>query len=522
MSTDTSENKVVVTLHKGVDVDAFISEMTSQGHSTPYVPQRAVEIHNLKPESLRNVDFIMSKEEMEQLKKDPRVIACRWGTKKENGIVRSITALDSSRIYTRTSFFGSGNLDCNWGLVEGTNRTKQFTTSSSVNYNLPYTLTGSGIDFVIQDSGLQVDHPEFQDENGVSRVNQIDWFAATGQSGTMPVNFYTDEDGHGTHVCGIAAAKTYGWAKKSQIYVMNILGVNANSTISSSLSFNLLRLWHQSKSITSTGYKRPTVVNMSWGYGYGFDFFYDFISGGVYRGTSWTGTTVPQNAYGLITPTSGRLPAIVESEEADMEDALDAGIILIGAAGNDAYKMDVPGGLDYDNYFDSFFGSIYYHRGGTPQRVDRVTSVGCVDLQYSPTERKANFSNCGPRVDIYAPGVRIAAPVSNITDLGGYPVVTYPLNSSYNVGKVSGTSQASPQIAGLACCLLEARPYMNSEDIRQWMIENATVGRLTSTGSTYTDLYNLQDSGNRYMYNPFTGTQVTNMTPGAAQIHGTM
>lgn len=522
MSTDTSENKVVVTLHKGVDVDAFISEMTSQGHSTPYVPQRAVEIYNLKPESLRNVDFIMSREEMEQLQQDPRVLACRWGTKKENGLVIKHQALDMSRTYTRTSGFAPDNLDCNWGLVESTSRTKQFTSSSSVNYSLPYTLTGQGVDFVIQDSGLQVDHPEFQDENGVSRVNQIDWFAATGQSGTMPVNFYTDEDGHGTNVCGIAAAKTYGWAKNSQIYVMNILGVNANSTIATSLSFNLLRLWHQSKPITSTGYKRPTVVNMSWGYGYNFSALSFYLSGGVYRGTPWSGTSLPRNIYGLVSPTSGTLPAIVASDEADMEDALDAGVVLIGAAGNDAYKMDVPGGLDYDNYITTSFGTIYYHRGGTPTNYPRVTSVGCIDLQYSPTERKANFSNCGPRIDVWAPGSRIPAPVSNITDLGGYPVVTYPYNSSYKVGKVSGTSQASPQVAGLACCLLEARPYMNSEDVRQWMIENATTGRLTSTGTTYTDQYNLQDAGNRYLYNPFTGTQVTNMTPGTAQIHGSM
>jgi hypothetical protein len=521
MSTSTEENKVVVTLHKGVDVDAFIDEMNSIGHASPYVPNRQIEIYNLKPESLRNVDFVMSREEMELLKQDPRVLDCRWGTKKENGIEAKPNVLDSSRTYTRTTTFGSGNLDCNWGLVESTNRTKQFTSSDTLNYSLPYTLSGRGVDFVIQDSGLQVDHPEFQDENGVNRVNQIDWFAATGQSGTMPSNFYTDEDGHGTNVCGIAASKTYGWARNSQIYVMNILGINANSTISPSLSFNLLRLWHQEKPITSTGYKRPTVVNMSWGYGYNFSTLSFYTTGGSYRGTPWSGTSLPQNAYGLINPTSGTIPATVASDEADMEDALDAGIILVGAAGNDAYKMDVPGGLDYNNFLNTAFGTIYYHRGGTPSVYPRVTTVGCIDLQYT-TERKANFSNCGPRVDVFAPGSRIPAPVSNITSLGGYPIVTYPYNSSYKVGKVSGTSQASPQVAGLACCLLEARPYMNSEDVRLWMIENSTINRLTSTGTLYTDLYNLQSAGNRYLYNPFTGTQVTNMSGGDSQLYGSI
>jgi 2-oxo-4-hydroxy-4-carboxy--5-ureidoimidazoline (OHCU) decarboxylase len=60
MSTEDI-NKVVVTLHKGVDVDAFIDEMSSIGNSSPHVPSRAVEIYNEKPESLRNVDFVMTR-----------------------------------------------------------------------------------------------------------------------------------------------------------------------------------------------------------------------------------------------------------------------------------------------------------------------------------------------------------------------------------------------------------------------------------------------------------------------------
>ena len=40
----------------------------------------------------------------------------------------------------------------------------------------------------------------------------------------MPSNHYTDDDdGHGTHVAGIATGKTYGWAKNANIYAMNIL-----------------------------------------------------------------------------------------------------------------------------------------------------------------------------------------------------------------------------------------------------------------------------------------------------------
>ena len=53
---------------------------------------------------------------------------------------------------------------------------------------------------------------------GTSRVQQIDWYTESGLSGSQNVNHYRDFDGHGTHCAGIAAGKTYGWAKKAHIY----------------------------------------------------------------------------------------------------------------------------------------------------------------------------------------------------------------------------------------------------------------------------------------------------------------
>lgn len=514
MSTE-DQNKVVVTLHKGVDVDRFIEEMNSVGNTSQFVPNRAVEVYNLKPESLRNVDFVMTKAEMDKLKNDPRVLHCRWGTKAENGIGIKHASLDSSRTYTRTTSFASGNVDMNWGLAQTSSRTNLFSTSS-ISYQFPYTLSGNGVDFVIQDSGLQVDHPEFQDEYGNSRVQQINWFTATGQSGSMPTNFYTDEDGHGTNVCGIAAGKTYGFAKNAHIYVMNILGVNASSTLSPSQTFALLRIWHQNKPPTSTGFKRPTIVNMSWGY-------YtrpSYVTDGNYRGTIWTASGA-QPAYGIINYGNDTMPGVDLATEADAEDAMDAGVILVGAAGNDAYKMDVQGGIDWDNYCYNFFGDLlYYHRGGTPTRMVRAIKVGCIDLQYTPTERKAAFSNTGPAIDVWAPGSRIAGPASNITDLGSYPVAAYPYNAAYKCCKVSGTSQASPQVAGLLACFLESRPYATIDECREFIVSNATTGRLTSTGSGYTDYYSLQGAGNRYLYNPFNGTNVTQTSNLSGTIYG--
>lgn len=500
MSTEDI-NKVVVTLHKGVDVDAFIEEMNNLGHTSPYVPDRAVEIYNLKEDSLRNVDFVMTRTEMETLRNDPRVQACRWGTKAENGIIAEPFTLDSSRPYTRTNTYLPGSPDMPWQLLNTYKTTNQFTTSTNVNYAAKYTALGAGVDFVIQDTGLQVDHPEFTDSNGVSRVQQINWYAATGISGSMPANFYKDTDGHGTHCAGTAVGKYYGFAKEASIYVMTILSNSTGSNVPISQSFNLIRQWHLNKTTTSTGYIRPTVVNMSWGYSIAIS----AVAGGVYRGTSWIGSA-PQNQYGVITG-NGRMPIIVDSVQADVDDCLDAGVILIGAAGNNRYKIDVPGGIDYNNYVVYNGGgpvAYYYMRGSTPLANPDIMKIGAVALQPTP-EKKATFSCAGPGVPFYIGGdyIQSACSTTNVFEGTIYPVTTYSFNPSYKSAKVSGTSMASPGAAGLACMILGSRPWYTQRQVQQWLSDVCISGRLQDNNNGYNDPISLQGGPNKVMYNPW-------------------
>ena len=498
MSTEDI-NKVVVTLNKGVDVDAFIEEMNSAGNTSPYVPSRAVEIYNLKEDSLRNVDFVMTRGEMEQLKQDPRVQACRFGTKLENGMIAEPFTQDISRPYTRTNTYLPGNVDMPWQLLNTYKTTNQYTSSTNVNYAAQFTALGKGVDFVIQDTGLQVDHPEFTDSDGVSRVKQINWYTETGISGSMPPNFYTDTYGHGTHCAGTAVGKTYGFAKEADIYVMTILGNGTGQNVAISQSFNLIRTWHQNKPVTATGYKRPTVVNMSWGYRIGIG----AVTGGNYRGTIWSGSA-PQNQFGVIQG-NGSMPIIVDSVQADADDCLDAGVILIGAAGNNRYKIDAPGGLDYNNTVNwSGYGTGYYMRGSTPCANPNILKIGAVALQNNP-EKKATFSCAGPGVPFYIGGDYIQSACSNTTVFGGaYPVASYPFNPAYKVAKVSGTSMASPGAAGLACVLLGSRPWYTPQQIQQWLSDNSINNRLQDNNNGYADPISLQGGPNKYMFNPWT------------------
>lgn len=497
------EKRAVVTLHKGVNSDQFLDNMTT-AYGDDSVPARTVTLHNEKPDSISNFDFVLTQAEAEQLKNDPRVRDVRWGSKQENGIIPVPTVTEPTRNHNRDNTVD--NTDYPWAFAECTSPTSRYGGGTTANYTHAYNLDGTGIDCVIQDSGIEVGHPEWKTRDGAtSRLKQIDWPAQAGLSGsyTQGVDHYTDQYGHGTHCASTTAGKLYGWANNADIYAIKIFDDDAYGV---SASFNLIRGWHNNK-----GTGRPTVVNMSWGY-FGE---YTSINGGNYRGTPWTGNTI-QNQYGMITAgnlnnagTEYTFGVRVTSVDSDIEDCINDGIILIAAAGNDYHKNDVVGGDDYDNYFVStVFGNRYYHRGSTPSTASNVISVGAIDYQYnSGTERQANFSTTGPRTDIYAPGYAVQAAIPTGATLDANST-THPDDSGYKIRKLQGTSMASPQVAGIVATLLQARPNYTQEDVRNWLFDQAASGRLddptTGTPATdYVNYYALQGSNNRYLQTPF-------------------
>jgi len=512
MSTE-DQNKAVVTLNLGVDVDAFIDDMVSGTNHSEFMPNRAVELFNEKPDSLRNVDFVLTREEAELLKQDPRVLDVRYGTKQENGFILKGTSVDTERLYSITNVLDSTHY--NWGIPACVSATNPFVTTD-LNFTHGFPVAGNGVDVVIQDSGILTTHPEWLTFDGTaSRLQQVNWPSVAGLSGTytQDANHYTDPDGHGTHVTSTAAGRLYGWAKAANIYSIAILDNPAAFGVSA--SFNLIRAWHNLKSNTSLGYKRPTVVNMSWAYYK----VYENITGGNYRGTPWTATT-PQSLYGMVSTIYNRLtsptryyhPVRVSSVDADILDCVNAGIILVAAAGNDAHKIDVSGGTDYDNrYTDSVVGTTYYHRGATPCNTSGVITVGSVKI--AEPEGKNFFSNAGPGISVWAPGEEImgAIPAGSSIEVAN-DSVEYPANASFKATKISGTSMAAPQVTGVVACLLEARPEYNQAAVGNWISTASSTARLADTAGSYTDLQSLQSAPNKFLRQPFSSTTAWSFT----------
>ncbi len=90
-------------------------------------------------------------------------------------------------------------------------------------------------------------------------------------------------------------------------------------------------------------------------------------------------------------------------------------------------------------------------------------------------DRKASFSNWGPCVDAYAPGVAITS------DWIGSPT---------SINTISGTSMAAPAVAGTAALYL-AEHVSTPAGVTTWIRENATTGVISNNPS---------DTANRLLY----------------------
>jgi subtilisin family serine protease len=506
------EREYIVVLNKDVNYDQFWNEMENVSSTDGFVPNRRVDIVNERPGSLRSCHYALTNEEAEILRSDSRIYSVEIPPQQRDDIeiVENITQVGD---FTKTTS-GSGSF-INWGLRRCIDYNNPYGTSTTVSGGYNYLYDGTGVDIVIQDSGLQVDHPEFTDASGNSRVQQINWYTASGLPGTQSANHYRDFDGHGTHCAGIAAGKNYGWAKNSRIFSVKVSGLEGSGDSGTGISvtdcFDVIKLWHINKPIDpTTGYKRPTVVNMSWGYGTS----YSNIDGGNYRGTPWAGN-LRETSYGMIgVNISGvfRHNVRVGSVDADLDELISAGVIVCISAGNSFDKIDLPGGLDYDNYYNKIgVGNTYYHRGSSPYSTSAII-VGSIDSTvYSANlDQKSTFSSHGPGVSIMAPGSNIMSASSNTNDYGASD---YHLNPAFKQMNISGTSMASPQVAGVAALYLGIYPSVTPSLVKNFLTSEQIVAgndRIYSTGldDDYTNNRSITNGTQSFLYWPYSTTPV--------------
>ena len=522
-------NEYIVTCKNREDLVGLYDDLETVGGSL-YIPDRAVDIV-YRREISRNTHYMLTEEEAVEIRKDSRVIACERPIKSRDNVPAPITIEEH---WEQTGNFEktSGTLDStdkNWGLyrmIEGETSTNWGSDGSSqlTGKTIATDVSGKNVDVVIVDSHINPDHPEFAvnvDGTGGSRVNQFNWFQYNsvlgyGSNGTYTYSTsgYSPNSNHGTHVAGTVAGNTQGWARDANIYNMTYSDTLSGVTDWDEKLWDYLRHFHKNKSINpTTGRRNPTITNHSWGYNYN-PIYLSWILSCNYRGTTvdWSGMAndlfrkvsaedngipVPYNTYLYRTPFRSA------SVEADIQDAIDDGVIIISSAGNSFWNVDIPTGEDYNNSISGSSWTVYHNRGSSPGSANNVICVGSIGSKVA--EYKSNFSNCGRRVDIWAPGSDIVSAVydynsANAESYGSLP--QDPRNSSYYLGSISGTSMASPQIAGIIACIAQNQPNITQAEALQYLIENSISGDVGSTGtadhSTWEYIGN--NSNNRYAF----------------------
>ncbi|WP_051556546.1 S8 family serine peptidase [Alkalihalobacterium bogoriense] len=246
--------------------------------------------------------------------------------------------------------------------------------------------TGSGVKVAVVDSGVSL-HPEL---NVKERISFLENDPGTQNDESSPEDF----DGHGTHVAGIIAAKKGG----GTIGGRDVVGVSPDVEL-----YSLKVIDVQSGSIL------------------------DLI-----KAIDWS----IENEMDIVNMSLG-----LSSDSPLLRDAVNrayaAGILLIGASGNDGVGTPV-------NY---------------PANYDSVIAVSSV----TQLKTISSFSSTGQQVEFTAPGSSI---ISTYKMLPGQQGTYEPL---------SGTSMAAPHVAGFLALLKQKNPHMSASELReelQWYVDD--------------------------------------------------
>ena len=496
------EDKVyVVTLYKKEDLEEFYAEMQANNFR----------LANKRPIS-RNTHYWMSEDQAVALRQDPRV----WDVQLVDSLKIKPFSYTNPESYVVTGNFwkddtvGQATVSVNdfqWGHLHSagntTQRRKGTWGSGSTNETVSDSVTifndGKHVDVVICDNGVSYDCEEwYSPSSNATRFVQYQWFTELNSIvgsidddfQTLPtgsITYYQNSNNpeyHGTHVAGTLAGQHYGWAREANIYGFQILGsMPSGQSVPILLIFDYLRAFHRNKPINqTTGVKNPTITNHSWG-GFWDPKTFSDITNIYYRGTNYSSSNPGPSGWteaGIEADFgfqfNNDIPAYSAAVSADVQDAVEEGIVIISAAGNSNFLISNQGSSDWDNTasFSGGFGTIYYNRGSYPSSPDSY-SILVGALGNTDNFTRATFSNYGPGIDVFAPGVDILSAYNST----GLPDSKYSQGSGNYFVPISGTSMASPQVAGIIACAATGKDRFTQYDALNYIQNNNYSGDMT-------------------------------------------
>lgn len=307
---------------------------------------------------------------------------------------------------------------------------------------------GVPVDIAIIDTGIDLQHPDLnivhnRDCRAISQVTILD--PQVTMPGEYPIfpscltprpeTAGDDDNNHGTHVAGIAAAKHNGfgvvgvapgarlWAIKICTNVVDPPG-QADSPMSDEIAA------HQYIELSG----QVEVINLS--------------LGPVGEVSDWTSGAVSNPSIGYY---FDLLREVVQS-----------GITIVVAAGNDARQpVNVLPPAGHPDVITVSAIDDYDGRCDEPPNLTAETDGG--PLPESELDTLALYSNYGNGITIAAPGTDILSTVR----------LDNPILNGY--GYATGTSQAAPHVAGAAALYKWLHPGASSAEVSQAIVSAGTT-----------------------------------------------
>lgn len=267
-------------------------------------------------------------------------------------------------------------------------------------------IRGAGVMLGILDTGVDADHPEHASKT--IQFRYVSLFPNSPHNPARDVRGF-DPDGHGTHVCGIAAGVHHGVAPEVDLYAASVIESETIRTSLGRVAAGMEWLLHQFSRPENAS--RPAVVNLSLG-------------------------------FPLQPP-----PGISEADyllnqralQAMLRRLLDSNILPIVAAGNS--------GPDTVGY---------------PAAFPEALAVGAVDFE----RNVATFSASG------AVGRRVVPDVMGY-GVNVYSSTERRCNNQAFYERMSGTSMAAPYVAGIAALYRCRAPDLTALEVKDLILGNA-------------------------------------------------
>jgi len=514
------EKEYVVTLHKKEDLEQFYDEM------------QLANFHLIMKRPLsRNTHYMMTEEQAEQLRQDFRV----WGVEAVDSFKIALHTVNNTPYTVSGSFWKDGaplsDTSLQWGHLHcGGNQTQRrkgiwgVGGTGSVSDTVEIFNNGKFVDVVIVDDPASYDSKEwYSPSTGQSRFVQYQWFnelntivaSMDDDSQILPTGTITygtnaaTSEFHGIHVTGTACGQYYGWAKEANIYNLAVTSPwPSGQQVSVLLIFDYLRAFHLNKPLNpTTGMRNPTVTNHSYGGVInmpGSNLQFSDLTRVVYQGVTYNAANPPAGGWNQTNVTNlfgvrfglAQYPAWSPSVSADVQDALEDGVVVVGSAGNANLFMAEVGDTNWNNTITvAGLGTLFYNRGSFPNSPDSGSViVGALSNDINFT--RADYSNFGPAIDVFSPGTNILSAFGNT----GLP------DNKYGPGNywfpISGTSMASPQVTGIAACLASGKPRFTNSDVLGFLNSASIYGDMTFNvnGGGFDDDTCSKGSPNKYLH----------------------